>query len=222
MQAMGTEAPTPIAIPVHCAPKKAPCPKCGKRGRRERTITRRARTVAYKAVAYLEITCGEYAARCECSAAFRNTHEDVLPRAACDNKVRDPVLDRILKDGMSVERTPQSLRREFLLELSSGFAYDVLHDRVAQLDLATHRRMALEHFSGTLCVDELHLGRFTLMLATDPLSDLPVAFLGRGQRPGSHASVPWQPQDLGPGPGGRRHRRLELVPESPGRTLARR
>jgi hypothetical protein len=30
--------------------------------------------------------------------------------------------------------------------------------------------------SGTLCVDELHLARFTLLLATDPLSNLPVAF----------------------------------------------
>jgi hypothetical protein len=176
MQAMGTEAPTPIVIPVHCAPKKAPCPKCGKRGRRKRTVTRRVRTVAYKAVAYLEITYGEYAARCECSATFRNTHEDVLPRAAYDNKVRDLVLDRILKDGMSVERTLLSLQREFLLDLSSGFVYDVLRDQVAQLDLATHRRKILEHFSGTLCVDELHLGRFTLLLATDPLSDLPVGF----------------------------------------------
>jgi hypothetical protein len=79
MQAMSTEAPTPIVIPVHCAPKKAPCPKCGKRGRRKRTVTRRVRTVAYKAVAYLEITSGEYAARCNCSTTFRNTHEDVLP-----------------------------------------------------------------------------------------------------------------------------------------------
>ena len=26
---MGTEVPTPIVIPVRCAPKKAPCPKCG-------------------------------------------------------------------------------------------------------------------------------------------------------------------------------------------------
>ena len=76
---MGTEAPTPIVIPVRCAPKKAPCPKCGKRGRRKRTVTRRVRTVASKAVAYLEITYGEYAARCECSATFRNTPEDVLP-----------------------------------------------------------------------------------------------------------------------------------------------
>ena len=70
----------------------------------------------------------------------------------------------------------ESLRREFLLELSSGFVYNVLRDRAEELDMSEHRRKVLEHFSGTLCVDELHLGRFTLLLATDPLSDLPVAF----------------------------------------------
>lgn len=86
------------------------------------------------------------------------------------------MLDRILKDGMSVERTLESLSRESLLDLSSGFVYDVLYGFAAGLDMAGHRRKVLEHFSGTLCVDELHLGRFTLLLATDPLSDLPVAF----------------------------------------------
>src|SRR5512142_809293 len=173
---MGTEAPTPIVIPVRCAPKKAPCPKCGTHGRRKRTKTRRVRTVAYKAIAYLEITYGEYATRCECSTTFSNTPEGVLPKALYDNCVRDLVLGRILQDGMNVERTLASLRREFLLELSSGFVYDVLRDHAGQLDMAEHRRKVLEHFSGTLCVDELHLGRFTLLLATDPLNDLPVAF----------------------------------------------
>jgi transposase-like protein len=173
---MGTEAPTPIVIPVHCAPKKAPCPKCGKRGRRKRTLTRTVRTIAYKAVAYLEITYGEYAAHCGCSTTFRNTPDGVLPKAKYDNKVRDLVLGRILQDGMNIERTLASLEREFLLDLSSGFVYDVLRDHAAQLDMASHRRKVLEHFSGTLCIDELHLGRFTLLLATDPLADLPVAF----------------------------------------------
>jgi hypothetical protein len=42
--------------------------------------------------------------------------------------------------------------------------------------MAEHRREVRERFSGTLCIDELHLGRFTLLLATDPLADLPVAF----------------------------------------------
>jgi transposase-like protein len=173
---MGTDVPTTIVIPVHCAPKKAPCPKCGKSGRRKRKVLRKVRTVAYKAIAYLEITCGEYAARCPCCKTFRNTPEGVLPKATYDNKVRDLVLNRILKDGMNVEQTLESLSREFLLDPSTGFVYDVLHDHAAQLDMAAHRRKVLERFSGTLCVDELHLGRFTLLLATDPLSDLPVAF----------------------------------------------
>ena len=39
-----------------------------------------------------------------------------------------------------------------------------------------YRRWTLENFSGTLCIDELHLGQRTLLLATDPLGDFPVAF----------------------------------------------
>ena len=139
-------------------------------------MPRRVRTVVYKAIAYLEITCGEYAARCDCCTTFRNTPEGVLPKALYDNKVRDLVLDRILKDDMNVEQTLESLHREYLLDLSTEFVYDVLHDHAQQLDMAEHRRKVLKHFSGTLCVDELHLGRFTLLLATDPLADLPVAF----------------------------------------------
>jgi hypothetical protein len=174
---MGTEAPTIVTIPVRCAPKKAPCPTCGRPGRRKRILPpRRVRTVAYRAIAYLEITCGEYRAGCGCCATFRSTPEGVLPRAAYDNTVRDLVLARIIEDGMSIERTLQSLRREFLLELSTGFVYDVLRDRASQLDMAEHRRMVLGRFSGSLCVDEIHLGRFALLLATDPIRDLPVAF----------------------------------------------
>src|SRR3954452_1270163 len=146
MQTMGTEAPTPIVIPLHCAPTKAPCPKCGKHGRRNRKVNRRVRTVVYKAIAYLDITCGEYAARCDCCKTFRNTPEGVLPKALYDNKVRDLVLDRILKDGMNVEQTLESLDREFLLNLSTGFVYDVLHDHAAHLDMAAHRRKVLDHY----------------------------------------------------------------------------
>jgi hypothetical protein len=174
---MGTGARTPVVIPIHCAPKKAPCPTCGKHGIRKRILApRRVRTVAYKAVAFLELTCGEYRARCGCRTTFRNTPEQVLPRALYDNKVRDLVLGRLIEDGMSIEATLESLSREYLLELSTGFIYDVLHDHARALDLAEHRRKVLKLFSGTLCVDELHLGRFTLLLATDPLADLPVAF----------------------------------------------
>jgi transposase-like protein len=171
---------------VRKSPKKAPCPDCGTRGRRKRTLTRTVRTVAYKAAAVLEVTYGEYAARCGCRTTFRNSPEGVPPKAKYDNRVRELVLDRLLKDGMSIERALASIRREFLLDLSTGFVYDVLRDRATELDLAAHRRMVLDRFSGTLCVDELHLGRFTLLLATDPLADLPVAFALVAQNDADH------------------------------------
>jgi transposase-like protein len=173
---MGTRRPHVRTIPIRCAPSQAPCPTCGRRGRRKDVHNRLVRTIAYKQVVYLDVTYGEYRADCGCCATFRTTPPGVEPKALYDNKVREAVLDRILDDGMSVERVIQSMHRDFLLDLSDGFVYDCLHREVRRLDLAEHRRWVLDHFSGTLCVDELHLGRFTLLLATDPLNDLPVAF----------------------------------------------
>jgi hypothetical protein len=173
---METIGPHVRTIPVHCAPRKAPCPTCGKLGRRKATHNRRVRTIAYKQVVFLDVTYGEYRARCTCCTTFRTTPPGVEPRALYDNKVRQAVLDRVLDDGMSAERVIASMRRDFYLDLSDGFVYDCLDREVRRLDMADHRRWVLDRFSGTLCIDELHLGRNTLLLATDPLQDLPVAF----------------------------------------------
>src|SRR3954454_2183368 len=173
---METEGPHVRTIPVRCAPSRAPCPKCGRLGRRKATHHRRVRTLTYKQVVSLDVTYGEYRARCRCCKTFRTTPPGVEPRALYDNTVRRAVLDRILDDGMSVERVIASMRRDFYLDLSDGFVYDCLAWQAKRLDLADHRRWVLDRFRGTLCVDELHLGRTTLLLATDALQDLPVAF----------------------------------------------
>ncbi len=173
---MEIKYPQVRTIPLRCAPSQAPCPTCGKPAQRKDVLHRQVRTIAYKQVVYLDITYGEYRARCDCCTTFRTTPPGVEPRALYDNKVRDAVLDRILEDGMSIDQVLRSMHRDFLLDLSGGFVYDCLHRRVRQLDLSDHRRWVLDLFGGTLCVDELHLGRYTLLLATDPLQDLPVAF----------------------------------------------
>jgi transposase-like protein len=173
---MDAKTPTVVDIPVSCAPKKAPCPHCGKMAKRLRTHARRVRTIEYHKIVFLDITVGEYQARCGCCSTFRTSPEGVLARCKYDNKVREAVLDRILDDGMNVEATRHSLERDFLLNLSTGFVYDCLYDACAKLDMAEHRAKVLQCFSGTLCVDELHLGQYTLLLATDPISDIPVAF----------------------------------------------
>jgi hypothetical protein len=137
---MAASATTRIVIAVRCAPKKAPCPHCGTLGDRIRTGQRPVRTLAYKQVAYLDVTYGEYQARCRCCCTFRSSPDGVLPRQKYDNKVRQAVLERILEDGMNVEAALRSLRRDFLLELSTGFVYDCLRDAAAQLVLTSARK----------------------------------------------------------------------------------
>jgi len=159
------------------APRRAPCPHCGRLGRRRQVLpTRTVRGIAYHAVLFVHVTTAEYRAACACSTTFRTYIEGVEPKAHYSNTVREAVLDRLLDDHMNLEQIRQALQRDFFLDLSAGFVHQCLHWKIQQLDLPSYRRWTLEHFSGTLCVDELHLGSYTLLLATDPLHDFPVAF----------------------------------------------
>jgi transcription elongation factor Elf1 len=173
---MDAAQPRMRVVRRRCAPKTFPCPHCGRRGRRKQTHTRRVRDIAYREIVVLEITVGEYRARCSCCKTFRNQIEGVEARAEYTNHVRDAVIDRLLDDGMSMERLRLALKRDFHLDLSDGFLYDCLDWKMRQVDMPAYRQWTLEHFSGTLCIDEIHLGRRTLLLATDPLNDFPVAF----------------------------------------------
>ena len=161
---------------IRCAPRRIPCPRCGRRASRKRILRRRLRSLAYQRGAWLEVTYGEYRTRCGCRKYFRSWPLEAPPKADYDAAVRQAVLDRLLRDRLNVQQTLAAMRREFFLELSEGFVYDCLRWQVGRLDLAVYRRQVLERFSGTLCVDELHLGAYTLLLATDPLADLPVGF----------------------------------------------
>jgi Transposase len=159
-----------------CAPKSFPCPHCGTPGRRKGTHTRSVRDIAYGHILVVEVTVGEYRAACDCCKTFRSHVDGIEPRAEYTNRVREAVIARLLDDGMSLNRLQQAMRRDFLLDLSAGFLSDCLDWKVRQTDLPAYRQWTLQNFSGSLCVDELHLGHRTLLLATDPLGDFPVAF----------------------------------------------
>lgn len=158
------------------APQHAPCPQCGTFGNRKDTLRRTVRGIAYGAILLHHVTTGEYRARCGCCTTFRTQVDGIAPKAKYTNSVREAVLDRLLEDRLNGERLLLALRRDFLLELSTGFVYDCLRWQVQQLDGAAYRQWTLQEFSGTLSIDEIHLGAWTLLLATDPLHDFPVAF----------------------------------------------
>jgi hypothetical protein len=164
-------------VPVRCQPQTYPCPNCGRHGRRKRRLHRKVRSLGYGQVVWLHVFYAEYRARCNCRKYFRSCPPDVCPKADYDNLVRQAVLNRILDDGLNVERTRAAMKRDFLLELSSGFVYDCLDWGLSRLNLAPQRRRALEQFRGVLCLDELHLGAHTLLLATDPVADRVIGYL---------------------------------------------
>jgi hypothetical protein len=172
------EKPNPgeKVVPVHCRPKTYPCPTCGRRGHRKRRLDRYVRSIAYGRVLWLHVFYAEYTARCDCRKTFRSWVPNSCPKAEYDDLVREAVLNRILDDGLNVQRTIACMKRDFLLELSSGFVYDCLNWGLARLNETGQRRLACKQFSGYLCIDELHLGDYTLLLGTDPISDRIVGY----------------------------------------------
>jgi transposase len=171
-----TPKPGEKVVPVRCQPKTHPCPVCGRHGRRKRRLDRFVRSLAYGQVLWLHVCYAEYTARCDCRKYFRSCPPGLTPKADYDHLVREAVLNRILDDGLNVERTRAALRRDFLLEVSSGFVYDCLDWGLARLNQTAQRRLAQQHFSGTLCLDEVHLGAYTVLLATDPIADRIVGY----------------------------------------------
>ena len=144
------EAPVRLAQ-RSCAPKFFPCPQCGTPGQRRATHTRHVRDIAFGEIVFIALTVGEYRARCQCCKTFRSRVDEIEPRAEYTNRVRDAVIDRLLEDGMSLHRLQQSLKRDFLLDLSDGFLHDCLDWKVRQTDMPSYRQWTLERFSGTLC-----------------------------------------------------------------------
>ena len=77
---------------IRRAPKRTPCPKCGRRGRRKRILHRRLRSLAYHRVAWLDITYAEYRARCRCCKYFRTWPVDVGARHGLQLRARGRTL----------------------------------------------------------------------------------------------------------------------------------
>src|SRR4051812_46351897 len=163
-------------VPVRCQPKTYPCPTCGRRGHRKRRLDRYVRSLDYGRALWLHVFYAEYTARCNCRKSFRSWVPNCCPKADYDNLVRQAVLNRVLDDGLNVRRTLAALKRDFRLELSSGFVYYCLDWGLARLRQGEQRRRNAKQPSSVVCIDELHLGAYTLLLCTDPLADRVIGY----------------------------------------------
>lgn len=133
------------------------------------------RSLCYQQVLWLKIAYGEYVAKCDCCKSFHSHPPGVDLKAKYDHKVRQAVVDRIVRDKLNLSAVQAAMQRDFLLKLSTGYIYDALAWAVRQFDGNAFRQRVLGEFSGVMCVDEIHLGRRVLLLASDPISDNPLA-----------------------------------------------
>ncbi len=89
-------------------------------------------------------------------------------------------------DKLNINTVQQALQRDFLLKLSTGFLYDCLEYAIRKFDGAEFRARVLAEFSGSLGVDEIHLGQRVVLLASDPVSDNPIACALVGKNDAAH------------------------------------
>jgi len=136
-----TTGPAPLVQKKRCAPKKWPCPVCGKKGRRERERTYRVRHLAHKQVAFWEVTVGVYRAKCKCCRTvmrevnaraipvrkrvryFTSSVEGLDPHADYTDAVREKVVDLVVRDRLPNSLVIEHLEEDFSLHVSTGFIY---------------------------------------------------------------------------------------------------
>lgn len=159
-------------------PRKWPCPKCGRKGRRKRVYERLWKDIALGQESYVVVKIGVYKAKCQCQEYFVSDCPEISPKGARYTwAVRDMVIESILRDRMSILRVKGRMAEDFNLDLSISTIWEWMEEEAGRirLDLQWYPYVR-RHFSGMLCIDEVHDEGQAIYMATDPLSDLRVTF----------------------------------------------
>lgn len=160
------------------SPRWYPCPRCGQKGRRKTTYERLWRDIALGQESYIKIRIGVYKSRCKCQRYFVSECPEISPKGSQYSwGVRDMVIESILRDRMSISRVKKRLAEDFLINLSASTIWTWMETEASRFRLDQHWFPTVrEHFSGLLCIDEVHETDYAIFIATDPLSDLRITF----------------------------------------------
>jgi transposase-like protein len=158
-------------------PKHSPCPQCGKKGNRKHVITRRiAHVAALQRRSWIVADVGVYQARCPCCKYFQAAIPGVPYRGRYSLEVRNTVANALIRDRMPYLSVIRRMQEDYLLRLSLGYVHACFLWAHEQINLETHWDFVRTHFSGVLCIDEVHDSGRTILFATDPLGDFTVSF----------------------------------------------
>jgi transposase len=158
-------------------PKYYPCPHCGQKGKRKRVLTRRVGHVAalYRR-SWIEAEVGVYQARCKCCQFFQAAIPGVPYRGRYSYEVRNTVANALIRDRMPYGVVIRRMQEDYGLTLSLGYIHACFLWAHNQIDREEHWDFVVSHFSGVLCLDEVHDSGRTILFATDPLNNFTVSF----------------------------------------------
>ena len=158
-------------------PKYHPCPQCGKKGKRKHVIQRQISHVsALHRRCWILAEVGVYQARCSCNKYFRAPIPGVPHKGSYSYEVRNSVANGLIRDRMPYRLLIERMQEEHLLNLSLGYVHHCFLWAHEQINMEEHWNFVLLHFSGVLCLDEVHDSGRTILFATDPLNNFTVSF----------------------------------------------
>ena len=158
-------------------PKYYPCPTCGRKGKRRHVVERQVPHVgAHHRRSFIVAEVGVYQARCSCCKYFQAPIPGVPYKGRYSYEVRNTIANGLIRDRMPYHKVIDRMREDYLLNVSLGYVHACFLWAHRQIDSAEHWAFVITHFSGVLCIDEVHDGKWTILFATDPLNDFTVSF----------------------------------------------
>jgi hypothetical protein len=119
---------------------------------------------------------GVYQARCDCCKYFQAAIPGVPYRGRYSYEVRNTVANALIRDRMPYGRVLCRMQEDYGLTLSLGYIHACFRWAHEQIDMEAHWEFVVSHFSGVLCIDEVHDSGRTILFATDPLNNFTVSF----------------------------------------------
>jgi len=164
---------------VEVLPATYPCPDCGQEARRNSTGERTLQEPDLERPTFLLVRMSV----CKCinpvcaRKYFRVPLPFAAPRLRYSETARQVCVSSITRDGMPFCRVPERVADDFHLYPATSTVWEWHRQACGAINLtADYEPWVKAPFSGVLCIDELYEGALCLILSTDPLNDVTVAY----------------------------------------------
>jgi len=156
------------------ARRKETCQTCGGRARRHDVYSHEFFDLDLECTHLVVVQVGIYT--CRCGACFTSTLSEVPPRGTYAYRVRQKAMECLVNDTMTLPQTRERLWRDYRLLISISTLHGWYVASGLAMDMTGYEAWAKDNFSGVVCVDEVYDTGCCVLVASDPLNDMPIAY----------------------------------------------